>query len=236
MNYFEVDIHNPLKRSVKDRFSDTDKIMGPQSYERSDVSDCKVPTQVARVNKKFIGIFRPSADLTGRVVLSTSAKEIIERYRKENFQFIPCPILKGKTSLEGYWITNKLMFDDECIDFSQSIYRYRGGPHPAISKLQAMNEDEIELRFKGVEELLKFADQTDHLMASVIPSKMVIKEECDLHIINFKNIGIYNLIVSEPLKNELISEGLTTGVEFKPLEIPRQKWYGPNGLRKQFYK
>ncbi len=236
MNYFEVDIHNPLKRSYKDLFVDTDKIMIHESYQGSDLLDYKVPTPLARINKKSIGIFRPSADLTGRVVLSTRAKEIIESHRKGAFQFIPCPILKGKTSLEGYWITNKLIFDDDCLDFSQSTFRYRDNPISGMSSSQEINGEENEIRFSEVEEYLKSRDQEGHFKNPVLPSKMIIKEECDLHIINFKKIGIYKLIVSEPLKNALISEALTIGVEFKPLEIPGNKWNGSEGLRKKYYK
>ncbi len=49
---------------------------------------------------------------------------------------------------------------------------------------------------------------------------------------NFEGIG--NGIVSENLKIEIEKQGIT-GIEFKPIEISLNDWFGSNGLREKIY-
>jgi len=52
-------------------------------------------------------------------------------------------------------------------------------------------------------------------------------------ILLFDKVPILGFLVSEQLKNENWRK-MISGIEFRPLEIPDEEWYGPNGLRKQF--
>ena len=73
-------------------------------------------------------------------------------------------------------------------------------------------------------------------MDELRPYRILIKEGCPHHILSIYTTAPRCLIVSEELKNELQKQKMDKGLEFKPLEISGPEWYGPNGLRQQYYK
>jgi hypothetical protein len=238
MKYFELHILNSLKRSYEDHFNEKTKIMGSQPYSGKSGIGNVVPTQLLNGSKKWIDFFNPSSDLSGRVVISNRGKELIETFRNDCFQFFPCPIIKSKEPINGFWITEKVIFDDELIDFEQSIFEfidviYLGGE---VSKLENYNEKITEMKFSNARLLWDFKKNRQNHLSRIHPKKIIIRDTCILPILNFKTIGVFYLIVSEELKNELQKQKMDKGIEFKPLEIPDEEWFGPNGLRKQFYK
>lgn len=238
MKYFELHINNTLKRSYEDPFSSTDKIIGSQSYNNQPSKGETIPTQLLSGSKKLVDFFNPSSDLSGRVVISNRGKELLETFRNDCILYLPCPIIKLKEPIKDYWITDKVIFDDESIDFEQSIFEfidvsYLGGE---VSNLANYEEKITEMKFPNAESLWNFKINRSNHLSKVYSKKILIKDNCTFPILNFKIIGIFYLIVSEEVKKKIEDFGLNKGIEFKPLEIPDEEWGGPNGLRKQFYK
>ena len=90
-------------------------------------------------------------------------------------------------------------------------------------------------KFKNLIEFLKVKEEGWGKGVSIYPEKPFIKESENRLILLFDKVPILGIIISEELKEEMEEIGLK-GIEFKPLEIPDEDWFGSNGLRKQFYK
>ncbi|MDP2042664.1 MAG: hypothetical protein Q8S14_19375 [Algoriphagus sp.] len=239
MNYFELhDLYNVAKIIYHPEFKEGDLIMGSQERLVKDLSLYKIHTQQIKASGKIQDFYRPSSNLSMRVIVSSRAKSLLESYRKDNIRYYPCPVHRGKEPIEGYWITDKVIFDDEWVDFTKSEFFFR--------KRKLISEkDEPRARYEVTEQIIQFTDLEDYNkflkekmwhMDERYPYKIFIREGCPHHILSIHTTGPRYLIVSEELKNELQKHKLDKGIEFKPLEIPDEEWGGPNGLRKQFYK
>lgn len=238
MNYFELhDLYNTAKIQYNPEFKEEDLIMGSQHREVQDLSYHKIHTQIIKASGKLHDFYRPSSNLSMRVIVSTQAKSLFESYRKENIRFYPCPVMRGKELVEGYWITDKVVFDDEWVDFTKSefFFRKRKLISEANEPRARYEVKEQIIKFKDLEDFNKFREVKMWHMDERYPYKIFIKEGCPHHILSIHITGPRYLIVSEELKNELQKQKLDKGVEFKPLEIPDEEWFGQNGLRKQFY-
>lgn len=240
MKYFEA--HIPYfvgKRDPKFKFAEGEVSIGSQYKVPSKILPNNViPTQVFKANRLLADFLQPSADLSSRFILSNRAKSLLETYRSENIRFYPCPVLRGKELVEGYWITDKVIFDDEWVDFTKSEFFLR--KRKLISE-----ENEVRARYEVSEQIVQFKDLSDFNnfrekemwhMDERYPYRIIIKEDCPHHVLSIHTTGPRYLIISEELKNELQKQKMDKGIEFKPLEIPDEEWGGPNGLRKQFYK
>ncbi len=239
MKYLEVHIpYFVAKRDPKFRLLEGEKAMGSQYKVPQDVSGCKIPIQIFKANIRLADFLQPSADLSSRIILSTRAKSLLEFYRKGNIRFYPCPVMRGKGLVEGYWITDKVVFDDEWGDFTRSefFFRKRKLISEANEPRARYEVKEQIIQFKDLEDFDKFREEKMWHMDERYPYKIFIKEGCPHHILSIHTTGPRYLIVSEELKNELQKQKMDKGIEFKPLEIPDEEWGGPNGLRKQFYK
>lgn len=239
MKYFEV--HIPYfvgKRDPKFKFVEGEKSIGSQYRVPSNISSCVIPTQVFKGKRLLAEFLQPSADLSSRIILSNRAKSLLKTYRPDNIRYFPCPVLKGKERIEGYWITDKIVFDDEWVDFTRSEFFFR--KRKLISEeneLRARYEvTEQIIQFKNLEDFNYFREEKMWHMDERYPYKIFIKAGCPYHILSLHTTGPYYLIISEELKLELQKQKMDKGIEFKPLEIPDEEWFGPNGLRKQFYK
>lgn len=239
MKYFELHtLYNVAKIVYHPEFKEGDLIMGSQELVVKDLSYHKIHTQQIKASGKLQDFYSPSSNLSSRLIVSTKAKTLLESYRKDNIRFYPCPVIRGKEPVEGYWITDKIIFDDDVIDFENSIFEfidvtYLGGE---VSKLENYNEKITEMKFSNAGLLWDFKKNRQNHLSRIHPKKIIIRDTCILPILNFRTIGVFYLIISEELKIELQKQKMDKGVEFKPLEIPDEEWYGPNGLRKQFYK
>ena len=239
MNYFELhDIYNVAKIVYDREFKEEDLIMGSQKRVVEDLSLHKIHTQQIKANGKLQDFYRPSSNLSMRVIVSTRARSLFESFRKDNIRYYPCPVLRGKEFVEGYWITDKVIFDDEWVDFSKSEFFLR--KRKLISE-----ENEVRARYEVSEQIIQFKDLSDFNnfrekemwhMDERYPYRIIIKEDCPHHVLSIHTTGPRYLIISEELKNELQKQKMDKGIEFKPLEIPDEEWGGPNGLRKQFYR
>lgn len=239
MNYFELhDLYNVAKIIYHNEFKEGDLILGSQERIVKDLSYHKIHTQQIKASGKLQDFYRPSSNLSMRVIVSTKAKSLLESYRKDNIRFYPCPVRRGNQPTEGFWITDKVVFDDEWVDLTKSEFFFR--------KRKLINEEnELRARYEVKEQIIQFKDLVDYnkfqeekmwYMDECYPYKIFIREGCPHHILSIHTTGPRYLIVSEKLKNELQKHKLDKGIEFKPLAISDEEWSGPNGLRKQFYK
>ncbi|TXE14464.1 hypothetical protein [Algoriphagus aquimarinus] len=238
MKYYEVHIpYFIAKRDPGFEIKDGETAMESQIKIVKDLFSSLIPTQIFKANKRLADFLSPSADLSSRIILSTRAKALIERYRKGNIRYYPCPIMRGKEMVSDYWITDKVTFDDEWVDFPKSEFFFR-------KRKLISNESEIRLKYEVTEQIIQFKDLDDFNkfrnekmwhMDERFPFKIFIKKGCPHHILSIHTTGPRYLIVSEELKNEMQIQKMNKGIEFKPLEIPDEEWFGPNGLRKQFY-
>lgn len=239
MKYFEVHIPYFIgKRDPKFKLLEGENALGSQYKERQDVSDSKIPAQLFKVSKHLADFLHPSADLSSRIILSTKAKSLLESYRDSNIRYYPCPVMQGKESVEGYWITDKVIFDDEWVDFKRSEFFFRKRKLISEKNEPRARYDITEqiIQFNDLEDFNKFLKEEMWHMDERYPYKIIIKERCPHHILSIHTTGPRYLIVSDELKNEIQKQQMDKGIEFKPLEIPDEEWYGSNGLRKQFYK
>jgi len=238
MNYFELhDLYNVAKIQYNPDFKEGDLIMGSQQKEVQDLSFHKIHTQIIKASGKLHDFYRPSSNLSMRIIVSSRVRSLLESFRQENIRYYPCPVLRGKEMIKGYWITDKVVFDDDWVDFSRSEFFLR--KRKLISQ-----ENEPRARYEVAEQITQYKDLEDFNrylrenmwhMDERYPFKIFIKEDCPHHILSIHTTGPSYLIVSKCLKNEIINQKMVKGIEFKLLEIPDEEWGGPNGIRKQFY-
>jgi hypothetical protein len=238
MNYFELhDLYNVAKIQYNPDFKEGDLIMGSQQKEVQDLSFHKIHTQIIKASGKLHDFYRPSSNLSMRIIVSSRVRSLLESFRQENIRYYPCPVLRGKEMIKDYWITDKVVFDDDWVDFSRSEFFLR--KRKLISQ-----ENEPRARYEVAEQITQYKDLEDFNrylrenmwhMDERYPFKIFIKEDCPHHILLIHTTGPKYLIVSEELKNDLQKQKMDKGIEFKLLEIPDEEWGGPNGIRKQFY-
>lgn len=239
MNYFEVHIiGNVCKIQYNSGFKDEDLIMGSQEREVKDLSTYKIHSQILKAGGKFLDFYRPSSNLSMRVIVSTKAKSLIESFRKDNIRYYPCPVIRGKEPVKGFWITDKVIFDDEWVDFRKSEFFFRKRKLISEESQPRARYEVTEqiIQFKNLNDFINFREKEMWYMDELKPHKIFIKEGCPYSILSIPSTGIFQLIFTEEVKIELQKQKMDKGIEFKPLEIPDEEWYGPNGLRKQFYK
>ena len=238
MRYYEfIIMENVAKINYAIEFKDGDLIMGIQERVVKDLSLFKIHTQQINATKKLCDFYLPSANLSMRELVSTKAKTFFDAYRKDNIRYYPCPVIRGKVHIDGYWITDKLIFDDDWVDFNKSDFIY---VNRQLIKAEGEQRDTYEKKvktvsFKDLAHLKEFKEKEMWFMDELHPHKIFIKEGCPYQILAVPSTGIFHLIVTEEVKTQLQKQKMDKGIEFKPLEIPEEEWGGPHGLRKQFY-
>ncbi|MBY5951490.1 hypothetical protein KUV23_10930 [Algoriphagus marincola] len=187
---------------------------------------------------KVPDLFSAGGMLSPRKIVSTRLKKILENSsEKMSIQFFPISLIQGKKITQGHWITNFVSFKDESLDFEKSTFIVNTDT-PVKNKygvyIDSVSSSERR-RFKNLSEFLQIKNEGWEKGTTVFAEIPFIKESENDPILLFDEVPILGIIVSEELKKEMEKHGLR-GIEFKPLEIPDEEWYGPNGLRKQFYK
>ncbi|WP_297338069.1 hypothetical protein [Algoriphagus sp.] len=182
--------------------------------------------------------FSAGGMLSPRLIVSSRLKSFLEKCCESAcIEFFPITLIQSKEKVEGYWITNFISFSDDSLDFDRTTF-YVDTDTPIKNKygVYVDRTRNTELRkFNNLSEFLKVKKEGWGNGVSVYPKRPFVKESEKRPILLFDKVPILGIIVSEDLKKEIEENGFQ-GIEFKPLEIPDEEWYGPNGLRKQFYK
>ena len=235
IRYYQLQIMN--ERAKREFIEGEKNILGYMNYDGVP-SIGNSPKQIIKAKSSLKDFYLPSSDLGGRKILSSRTKELLEKNRKGNVRYIPCPLFQGNETLKDYWITDLIQFDDHEVDFDRSIFELCEG---WIEKEKngipiEFGERFREIKFQNLSEKLEFEKKNLNHLSKVRAVKLFIKQNCSLPFLNLREFGVYDIIVSEQLKTEFQKQKMDKGIEFKPLELSDEEWYGPNGLRKQFYK
>jgi hypothetical protein len=197
-----------------------------------------VPIQKIQGNSPLKDFYSASPDLGSRKIVSTRVKELFEKFRTDNLLYISCPLSKGSEKHSNFWITDLIKFDDQEVDFERSKFRLSEGwvKKRVDGRATEFGEKISDISFQNLEEMKTFEETKLNYLSYVTTKKLVMKERFSLPLFFIKTFGIFDFIICEEIKDELQKQKMDKGVEFKPLEIPDEEWYGLNGLRKQFYK
>lgn len=155
------------------------------------------------------------------LLISGKLKEVLEKYIGENNgEFINCPIMKSDVEFSDYWVFNGYSFNQEYIDFNNSLIKYE------------KQDDDFETTYKTkmiflslenlkqFDEYVKIAQEKTELITI---EKLILKENISSDFFMLRHVfnGIY--LVSEKLKQE-IEEAGCTGVEFQPSNLSLNEW------------
>ncbi|WP_283414824.1 hypothetical protein [Algoriphagus winogradskyi] len=200
-------------------------------------SSGKAPVQKVTSNSSLKNFYSASPDMGSRKIVSTRVMELLEKYRTGNFIYLSCAIMKGSEIIDSFWITDVIHFDDQQVDFEKSKFElYESWVEKQVEgRALEFGRKLNTITFQNLEELEKYEKNLSHL-SYIITRNLVLKSTCKFHLLFLRSFGIFDFIVSEELKNELQKQILDKGIEFKPLELSDNEWYGPNGIRKLYYK
>jgi hypothetical protein len=235
IRHYQVQIMNARAKTVFAKGEQN--ALGYMNYQ-GEPSIGIAPVQRINGSSSLKDFYAASSDLGNRTILSSKAKELFEKFRNDNVIYLNCPLTRGSQLIQGYWITDVIKFDDQEVDFEQSefelceVWVEREVNGVAIE----FGERLSEIEFRNLDEKLNFEKAKLNHLSKTETVKLIMKEGCSLPFFYLKDFGIYDLIISEELKIEIQKQKMDKGLEFKPLEIPDEEWFGPNGLRKQFYK
>jgi len=196
----------------------------------------KVPKVEISNERRLPSVFYAGGMLSTRLIISNQLKEIIEEANtKSAIQFFQITLLQKNKEINDYWITNYSTFNDNCIDFDESTFisvssKSTGNPYIQVTFTQEYENK----KFLDFGNYKTFKDELKLKNGSISPEKIYIKKNCNQDILFLKDVFIMDIIISENFKNRILEEKIFD-IEFKPLEISDEEWYGPNSLRKQFY-
>lgn len=232
--YYQIQIMN--ERAKREFIKEEKNVIGYMNYEGIP-SVGNAPKQKIKAKSSLKDFYLPSSDLGSRKILSSRSKELFEKNRKGNVRYIPCPLIRRNETLNDYWITDCIQFDDDEVDLNRSTFELC---ECWVEKEKdgiplEFGETFREIKFQNLGEKLEFEKNKLNHLSKVRTVKLFIKQSCSLPFLYLRGFGVYDIIISEQLKNELQKQKMDKGIEFKPLEIPDEEWGGPNGLRKQFY-
>lgn len=235
LKYFQLQIMNERARRCSNHV-DSDELgyIGFNGESKLGTSPC----QKIKSTSKLRDFYLPSSDLGSRIIISTQVKNILEEFRDDNLTFIHCPLTNGTQLMNDFWITDVKIFNDEVVDFERSQFKLiEGWIEKEVNGIATeFGERVSEIHFDNVDELKAFEKENLNYLSTIKSVKLALKEDCKFSILYLKSFGIFDMIISSEIKNRLHIKNLDKGVEFKPLEIPGEEWYGPNGIRKEFYK
>jgi hypothetical protein len=89
-----------------------------------------------------------------RIIVSSRVRSLLESFRQENIRYYPCPVLRGKEMIKDYWITDKVVFDDDWVDFGRSEFFLR--------KRKLISQgNEPRARYEVAEQITQYKDLED---------------------------------------------------------------------------
>lgn len=164
----------------------------------------------------------------GSIVISDRFKILLKQFNLFGVQFFPTCILQKGKRIDNYWQTHIYEIPYDYINFKNT---------DLLVKDRDENRNPIQYYIDRV------ANKDDFLMFTQsikYPKMLFLKnvsfiEKMDLDYFLLRNFeGANHGIVSEKLKNEIEKQAIT-GVEFKPIELDINDWFGSNGIREKTY-
>lgn len=155
------------------------------------------------------------------LLLSGKLKEIIEKYiDTEKGEFINCPIIKDTIEYSDYWIFNAYGFNQEFIDFQNSLVKYE---KQDVDFETNYKTDMIFLSLDNIKQFDEYLKRAQEKAELLTIEKLILKEHLTLDFITLRHVfsGLY--LVSEKLKKEIEAAGCT-GIEFQPSHLSLNEW------------
>lgn len=214
------------------------RFLGNHDYRSKVDFEPIIPDIIINERENIPDFLSAGGMLSPRLIVSTRLKSLLEKScETECMEYFPITLFQSKKKVDGYWITNFVSFSDESLDFERCTFTVNIDT-PIKNKygvyIETSRSTKIR-KFKNLIEFLKVKEEGWGKGVSIYPEKPFIKESENRLILLFEKVPILGIIISEEFKEEMEEIGLK-GIEFKPLEIPHEDWFGSNGLRKQFYK
>ncbi|WP_192346468.1 hypothetical protein [Algoriphagus sp. Y33] len=212
-------------------------ILGYMEYD-GNPSIGMAPVQKIAASSSVKDFYSASSDLGSRKIISTRAKELLDGFRNDNVIYLRCPLTRGSVKLNDFWITDVIKYDDQEVDFELSKFKVsEGWIEKEVNGIATeFGQRVTDISFHNLEEMKNTQEKKLNYLSYILTKKLVIKERFSSPFFFLKVFGISDFIVCEEIKNELQKQKLDKGVEFKPLELSDNEWYGPNGIRKLYYK
>uniref|UniRef100_A0AB33KYM2 Immunity MXAN-0049 protein domain-containing protein n=1 Tax=Tenacibaculum sp. Pbs-1 TaxID=3238748 RepID=A0AB33KYM2_9FLAO len=164
----------------------------------------------------------------GSMIISEKLKTILEQFNCFGIQFFSTYIIHKDKKIENYWQTHIYDVPYDFIDFKNT---------DLLLKDRDENRKPIQSYLKRVsnkEEFLNMAETMKYPKILFLKNISFI-ESMNLDYFFLRNFEGASLgIASEKLKNEIEKQEIT-GIEFKPIEVSLNDWFGSNGLRKKVY-
>ena len=196
--------HNPkivgrvdqIKEVLYNGNIDDPKFIDKLLYKKANFTPI-VPNAVLYADAKPTDLISPwGIGFSSKILVSGRFKKIIEREKKDGFDFFQSSVFHKKNEYQDYWILNTYDFDFECIDFSES----------EIIKIINFNEKH-PMEINSYEEFKKIDDE--YMVKSsptdrVLINKVVISSNCSKNFLVLRNVkGGTRYFVSEKLKSEM---------------------------------
>ncbi|PZX49904.1 hypothetical protein [Algoriphagus chordae] len=234
LKYYQLQIMNVARREY---VQGEQNVLGYMEYD-GNPSIGSAPVQKITASSRVKDFYTASSDLGSRKIISTRVKELLDNFRNDNVIYLRCPLTRGSVILNDFWITDVIKFDDQEVDFERSIFKLcEGWVEKEVNGIATEFGQKItDISFQNLEEMKNFEENKLNYLSYIITKKLVIKEGFSSPLFFLKIFGVFDFIVCEEIKDEILKQKMDLGVEFKPLEIPDEEWFGSNGLRKQFYK
>jgi hypothetical protein len=162
----------------------------------------------------------------GTIVISDKLKKIFDRFNVYGVQYFNTYIVQSNKENTKYFQTHFYDFPFQNIDFTKTSFllKDRDIHRNVVSK---------EITFSNTEELLDFTDEIKY--PSIVEFKEItFNSEMNLDYFFLRFFNANKGIVSENLKNEIERNNIT-GIEFRPIEISYNEWYGTGNEREKIY-
>jgi len=245
MRYYRItQSFDPLitggKEFIKD-FLNLDGINNPKALgnlpqgERV-LIDPIVPDHLINSGAKLNDFHITGGPLSNRFLVTGKSKNTIQSIRKDLLQFFPSSIIQGGNNVAIYWVTHVIQYNTELLDFEKTEFHFIRIRKISKPFYPPEFEKSEEIKIFGSFEMFKTFRQNElSYLDSLTAIKVFIKKLNPYPILIFHGIGINDWVINGSVKDMFENEGIT-GVEFWPIEIPDEEWFGPNGIRKQYYK
>ncbi len=156
------------------------------------------------------------------LLISGKLKKILEKYiGKNKGEFINCPIIKNDVEFSDYWIFNGYNFNQEFIDFQNSLIKYEKQTDDFDTTFETKMVFLSIGNLKEFEEYIKVAQEKTELITI---EKLALNENKiteDFFMLRYVFSGMY--FISDKLKQE-IEEAECTGIEFQPSYLSLNEW------------
>jgi len=168
----------------------------------------------------LIDIWHVGFDL--RLLISGKLKKILEKnIESGKGEFINCPIIQNGIEYSDYWIFNGFYFNQEYIDFQNSLIKYE---KQADDYETTYNTKMIFLSIDTLQTFNEYIEIAQKKTELITIEKLILKEAVineDLFMLRYVFGGMY--LISEKLKTEIEDAGCT-GIEFQPSYLSLNEW------------